>query len=149
MDFLLPLQGPLSALESILTPALLSSTLPRPGGGSQTPFSLPKFSFGQRLRLDPVLASMGMPDLFDPEKADLSGVDGASDLYLGAVVQEALVVVDEQGTVAAASTAATGLSSYYAPTPIALSRPFLFLIRDTKNGSILFLGRVEDPRQGS
>jgi serpin B len=34
------------------------------------------------------------------------------------------------------------------PLSIAIDRPFLFLIRDTSTGSILFLGQVEDPRQG-
>jgi serpin B len=107
---------------------------------------LPKFSFSDRLNLVSLLAGMGMPDAFDPNSADLSGIDGARDLYVSFVVQQALVEVDEHGTIAAAATAG-GAVAQSAPTPVAIDRPFLFLIRDTKSGSILFMGRVEDPRQ--
>jgi serpin B len=29
--------------------------------------------------------------------------------------------------------------------PLAIDRPFLFALRDTKTGALLFLGRVTDP----
>jgi serpin B len=147
MDFLLP-EGTLSALESSLTPALVTSALASLGSPFNQPITVPKFSFGDRVRLDPVLAAMGMPDVFNPLSADLPGIDGAKDLYVYFVLQQALVEVDEQGTVAAAATAA-GVTDTAFQEPIQIDRPFLFLIRDTKNGSILFMGRVEDPRQGS
>jgi serpin B len=77
-------------------------------------------------------------------------MDGAMDLYVKTVVQEAIVEVDETGTVAAAATAATTDEDAVAVSPprVAIDQPFLFLIRDTRNGSILFMGHVEDPRQG-
>ena len=107
-------------------------------------FTMPKFSFDTHLELAPVLAGMGMPDLFDPSAADLSGMDGQRDLVVGNVVHEALVNVDEQGTVAAAATA--GGAETAGASEADIDRPFLFLIRNTKNGHILFMGRVEDPR---
>jgi len=147
IDVLLP-DGLLSALEASLTPDGLSAALAKLGPPQQQPIFLPKFSFSTRLALAPVLASMGMRDVFDPSKANLSGMDGKTDLYVGAVVHQALVQVDEQGTIAVAATAA-GVDTFLAVTPVAIDHPFLFLIRDTKNGSILFMGRLEDPRQGS
>ncbi len=104
MDFLVP-SGALSAFEAGLTDTSLTGALASVGSASQVILLLPKFSFTNRLALVPVLTAMGMPDVFDPTKADLSGMDGASDLFVNAVVQEALVQVDEHGTVAAAATA--------------------------------------------
>jgi serpin B len=62
-------------------------------------------------------------------------------------VHQARIEVDETGTVAAAATAVTGDNIILGTEPVSIDHPFLFLIRDTKNGSILFMGRVEDPRQ--
>jgi serpin B len=154
MDFLLP-SGSLSSFEAGLTPDVLNGALTSVGSHTaQVILRLPRFSITTRLGpLVPFLAGMGMPDVFDPRLADLSGMDGARDLYVSTVVHEAQVQVDEQGTIATAATAA-GVSGATCTCPagpeiVSIDQPFLFLIRDTKNGSILFMGRVEDPRQGS
>jgi serpin B len=150
MDFFLPTSS-LGAFESTLTADALTKSLASITGPSQVQLLLPKFSFTTRLVLNPLLAQLGMPDVFDPTKADLSGMDGARDLYISTVVQQALVEVDEHGTIAAAATSASASNAAGSSVPItvAIDHPFLFLIRDTKNGSILFMGRVEDPRQSS
>jgi serpin B len=149
MDFLLPLAS-LGAYASSLTADSLAATVATLGQPeSQTSMLLPKFSFTTHVALAPILGGLGMTDLFDPTRADLSGMDGAKDLYVSAVVQQAIIEVDESGTVAAAATEGTVSDALGAAGPIAIDRPFLFLIRDTKNGSILFMGQVEDPRQGS
>jgi serpin B len=147
MDFVLP-QGPLSSLESTLTPDLLNAGLASLTRPFPNYLTIPKFSFYGRLNLRALLIAMGLADAFDPAKADLSGMDGKRDLYVGATVEEALVQVDEQGTVAAAATAANVPPPPVAPEQLDIDHPFLFLIRDTRSGSILFVGRVEDPRQG-
>jgi serpin B len=93
---------------------------------------------------------MGMTDVFVAGQANLSGMDGAMDLSVSAVVQQALVEVDEQGTVAAAATAASTCNCGFvaAPPPILrINQPFVFLIRDTQSGGILFMGHVMDPRE--
>lgn len=151
MDFLLPV-GSLASLESSLTSDTLNASLASLGVASQVQLFLPKFSFTTRVGLDPILIGLGMPDPFAEGTANLSGMDGLMDLSIGQVVHQAQVEVDEQGTVA---TAATGVdvcgncAAVIEPPMVLINRPFLFLIRDTNTGSILFMGRVEDPRQGS
>ena len=61
--------------------------------------------------------------------------------------QEAFIVVDEEGTEAAASatvTMAAGISMTDVFLPV--DRPFYYLVRDDQTGVILFLGQVTDPR---
>jgi serpin B len=76
-------------------------------------------------------------------------MDGARDLCISAVVHKAFVDVNEEGTEAAAATGTVMRSmALMRPLPIPVFRadhPFLFLIRDTHSGSVLFLGRVADP----
>jgi serpin B len=71
---------------------------------------------------------------------------------ISAVIHKAFVAVDEEGTEAAAATAVVMLEMA-APVEEAvemkLDRPFLFLIRDGETGTVLFVGRVMDPRGSS
>jgi len=86
-----------------------------------------------------------MADLFSP-RADLSGMDGARDLFVSAVIHKAYVDVNEEGTEAAAATGGVvGLTAFRPPPVFRADHPFLFLIRDNHSGGILFLGRVVDP----
>ena len=111
---------------------------------------MPKFEFRDKTDLRDSLEALGMVDAFDPWKADLSGMaPGAAgeELYLQAVVHEAYVKVDEQGTEAAAATAVGIAASSIGPAGVYVDRPFVFAIRDKLTDSILFLGRVDDPRE--
>lgn len=99
---------------------------------------LPRFKASWGTNLSPVLAKMGMPLAFDPSKADFSGITGEPELWISTVEHKAFVVVDEEGTVAAA-TSATNAEEFL------VDRPFLFLIRDELTGCVLFMGRVVDP----
>lgn len=149
MDFLMPdpASGGLAAFEQALTPAALSAALAPLSGKTSAQVFVPKFSFSTHVELAPVLEGMGMVDVFDRMQADLSGTDGAMDLSVHAVVQQALVQVDEQGTVAAAATAASECqcSGVSVPETIRIDHPFVFLIRDRSNGSIVFMGQVANP----
>jgi serpin B len=70
---------------------------------------LPKFTVTHRLTLDAVLKEMGVTDAFDPREADFSGMDGrAGWLNIGSVLHQAFVIVDEEGTEAAAATSGGG-----------------------------------------
>jgi serpin B len=83
--------------------------------------------------------------------ADFSGIDaGAGYLYISAVVHKAFVNVNEKGTEAAAATAVImprgGVAHPEPPQLFRADHPFLFMICDNQNGSILFLGRVTNPK---
>jgi serine protease inhibitor len=65
-------------------------------------------------------------------------------------VHKAFVDLNEKGTEAAAATAVScEAKSAVRPPPPAIfraDRPFLFMIRDRKTGSILFIGRITNPK---
>lgn len=111
---------------------------------------LPKFKMSDQFRLNTVLKQLGMTAAFSPEKANFAGIDGRPDrLYIAAALHKAFVEVNEAGTEAAAATAVVvGARSLAPPEEVPVFRadhPFLFLIQEKQTGSILFMGRVEDP----
>jgi serpin B len=147
MDVLLPSSGALREADQSLDAARLASLLGRLKRQSVA-LSLPQFTYESSFNLNDALSAMGMPDAFDRDRADFSGMDGKRDLLIGFVVHKALVRVDEEGTEAAAATA-VGMqlkAAPAAPRVVDVDRPFLFLVRDTKTGTMLFVGRVMDPR---
>ncbi len=112
--------------------------------------AVPKFEFDSVHDLKPILEPMGMGAAFDVGRADFSGI--APQLYVGTSLQKANVTVDESGTEAAAGVFAEveGWDFFDGedappPRPFVADRPFLFLIRETRTGLILFLGRVCKP----
>ncbi|HVM31158.1 MAG TPA: serpin family protein [Candidatus Limnocylindrales bacterium] len=109
---------------------------------SYVPISLPRFEVSQHSDLVPLMRELGIEDLFGG--GDLSGISD-SDLWVGGVEHEAVVKVNEEGTEAAAATGAEMPGSAPA-VEVRADRPFLFFVRDRHTGSILFMGRVADPR---
>jgi len=113
--------------------------------------SLPKFKMTSEFLLNEALKSLGMADAFDTKLADFSGM--APDpigLYISKVIHKAFVDVNEEGTEAAAATAVVMALRSMMPEPKPVFRadhPFVFIIRDKNVGSILFIGRVIDPRE--
>ena len=109
--------------------------------------SLPKFKTTQSMNMRNVLTEMGMSSAFS-DKADLSGMAGTpGQLRISDVIHKAYIDVNEEGTEAAAATAVVvflGGPPSQAPE-FRADHPFLFLIRDNRSDSILFLGRVADP----
>ncbi|MDR3792436.1 MAG: serpin family protein [Terracidiphilus sp.] len=109
---------------------------------------LPKFKFEARAYLDSPLETMGMPDAFSEGAADFSGMTGKKDLYIKHVIHEAFIDVNEEGSEAAAATAVimnTKSVRFDEPPTFRADRPFLFMIVHKASGTILFMGRVENP----
>ncbi len=103
--------------------------------------ALPKFGFESSVDLVPPLMALGMESAFGD--ADFSGINGQGGLAITGVFHKTFVAVDEEGTEAAAATAVVvGETSVPEFLPVAIDRPFIFLIRDIKTGAVIFLGRV-------
>jgi serpin B len=152
MVILLPRQvDGCGSLEMKLTPALLSRSLTQMRQQKVEIF-LPRFKLESSFELNNTLTHMGMPDAFGV-KADFSGMDGTKTLFISAVFHKAWGEVNEEGTEAAAATAVVlGRSMVMKPPPpppvFRADHPFVFFIRDTRSGSILFLGRLAEPGTG-
>jgi serpin B len=136
----------LPALEAKLTPDTLATWLKEAKEAKDLDLYLPKFKIEtESMMLKDSLQKLGMVDAFDPARADFGGLHtGGEQLFVSFVVQKAFVDVNEKGTEAAAATA-VGIQAVAAKPEFRADRPFLFLIRDTKRGTILFLGRFAKP----
>ena len=149
MLVILPDEGQFQSVEEALGPALVQG-IADDLIHAPVILSLPKFTYESAFGLNDALRSLGMTDAFDLDRADFSGMDGNRDLYIGSVLHKAFVSVDENGTEAAAATAVImELTSALPGEPIVFTvdRPFIFLIRDSRTGGILFVGRVMAPEQ--
>jgi serpin B len=149
---ILPDQGRFDAFERGLTTVKLSAALGQLSS-TEVRVYLPKFKFDFGASLAQTLQAMGITDAFDPSRADFSGmVQGTppEPLYIGDVLHKAFISVDEKGAEAAAATvvemAAGAAPNPTTPPEVRIDRPFIFAIRDTQSGTILFLGRVTNPK---
>ena len=110
---------------------------------------LPKFDFEYDRSFTDDLAALGLGAAFDPDLANFipmgSGPNG--ELYLSEVYQKVKIIVDEEGTEAAAVTeaAATEEASMEEPIPVYFDRPFLYAVVETETGLPLFLGAYDMP----
>lgn len=145
MLLILPTAGTLDAFEASLTSEKLGEITGKLSthGVSVT---LPRFKIESQFSLAEQLSKLGMKDAFT-DAADFSGMNGKGGLFISAVVHKAFVDVNEAGTEAAAATGVVvGTTSAPEPAEIHFDRPFLFVIRDRATKTILFFGRVEDPK---
>jgi serpin B len=152
MVVLLPRQTDgLAALEHSFTARAARDWIQKLEPVDKVILSLPRFTMTQQFELSSALSTMGMAQAFSSD-ADFSGMTGRPDFAISAAIHKAFIDVDEQGTEAAAATAivmyATAMHREFPePPPIVFraDHPFLFILLDTKSGSMLFLGRVADP----
>ncbi len=109
--------------------------------------SLPRFKFETRYTLNEGLAAMGMPDAFDRATANFAGMTGKPALYITAVIHQAMIDVNEEGSEAAGATAVVMGEKAMVMRPVVFraDRPFIFMIVHKPTGAILFMGRLSDP----
>lgn len=92
---------------------------------------------------------MGVKDLFDPVRANMTLFSQSNSLAVGKSIHKAFVEVSEEGTEAAAATA---FISFRSSRPVASSafvanHPFLFIIYDELTNNVLFMGAYKSPKK--
>lgn len=97
------------------------------------------------------LRSMGINAVFDssPSNPQFLAMSEFKNTYLEDVLHKATIECTEEGTVASAATAAiVMMRSLPMPGPtVVLDRPFLFGIRNKLSGALLFLAKIDYPRE--
>uniref|UniRef100_A0A672SVM7 Leukocyte elastase inhibitor n=2 Tax=Sinocyclocheilus grahami TaxID=75366 RepID=A0A672SVM7_SINGR len=135
----------LQKLEKALTyEKLMEWTKPSKMRRQEVQVSLPRFKMEETYDMKSLLISMGMEDVFDGQKVNLSGMSPNNDLVVSKVIHKAFVEVNEEGTEAAAATGAVIAIRSFAQMFIA-DHPFLFFIRHNPSNSILFYGHFCSP----
>ena len=111
---------------------------------------IPEFSNEGFTDLVPVFESMGMKDIFDSVRADLTrmGTSSRGNIFIGAAFQKAFIEVNSNGTRAAAVSVAEakdGCAMVDIPKTVILDKPFIYIIADDSQleGLPLFMGTVE------
>ena len=95
---------------------------------------------------------MGLTECFDGEKADFSKMGKAKsgyNLYISLVRQKAKIIVDEEGTEAAAATEIDmrdGAGYVDNPKELYFYEPFLYMIMDMERELPLFIGIMDNPK---
>ncbi len=148
-------------LYNQLTPLVIEELL----AGKQTELvntKLPKFEISFDKVLNESLMNMGLMDAFDTKKADFGGI-GASgltdtdnkntendfNLYIDLVRQKAKIIVDEEGTEAAAVTAVImecgAALPEQEPKEVYFDSPFVYMIMNMDGEVPLFIGILDNP----
>ena len=106
---------------------------------------IPKFTLEYGIKLNDVLKALGMEIAFDPYRADFTRMYKPGGIWIDKVKHKTFVKVNEEGTEAAAVTSVemgfVSVSGFY----MRVDRPFVFVIRENKSQTILFMGKIVEP----
>ena len=109
---------------------------------------MPEFKSDFELTMNDTLKTLGAGDVFDENKADLSGIAGEpGDLFVSKVIHKTHIEVDRTGTKAAAVTAVSVETASAEPPEfktVNCDRPFVYAIVDVKTMTPIFIGTVNE-----
>merc|ERR1712088_987058 len=116
---------------------------------AMTSIFIPKFKLKFKTYLKQQMEALGVRDLF-ARTVDLSGISNEA-LSASEAVHQAFIEVNEEGTEAAAATAAVvGLrTAQQRKREFFADRPFLFVVYDFAHGVTLFAGKVVNPNNAN
>lgn len=145
MLVVLPKEG-LSAAEAVgsLTATRLSE-LRWAMDNCRVDLSLPRFTTEQSTDLNDIISQLGAPSMFSPSAADFSRMSPQA-LHVSKMLQKAKIEVTEEGTRAAAVTAAVMMLTSLEPreprhVTFRADHPFAYLIIQRASGAVLFMGQ--------
>ena len=110
---------------------------------------LPRFKLEYKTELKKPLTEMGMGIAFS-EWANFSKMRSQNDIFISKVIHKSFVEVNEEGTEAAAVTVVEIGFTSIGPNQgfsMLINRPFLFVIRENRSGAIMFIGKIENPKE--
>ncbi len=116
---------------------------------SMVELNVPKFDFESEFEMSEVLSAMGMKIAFT-NNANFTQMSTRDDLKIDKVIHKAKIGIDEEGTEAAAATAVimvrkSSVSKEFDNVEFKADRPFMFVLMENQNKSILFMGKVVKP----
>lgn len=116
---------------------------------------IPLFKYEYELQLVDDLKALGITNIFDKDKADLSEI--ATGAYVDSAIHKANIEFSNDGIKAAAATivggygsAAGGEFDYLFEVPVVtidltFDKPYMYIIRDKDTGEVWFTGTVYNP----
>ena len=118
--------------------------------------NIPLFKFDYELDLVNDLKELGITDVFDSNKADLSGITDNKGAAINKATHKANIEFSNEGIKAAAVSTLGGFGgagcgfvyNYDVPVEtidLTFNNPYLFLIRDKNTGEVWFVGTVYEP----
>ncbi|MBQ8535353.1 MAG: hypothetical protein IJ463_06680 [Bacilli bacterium] len=119
---------------------------------------IPTFSFDYQLDLEEDLKKLKVTDIFDVDKADLTGILPEKGNYISDTLHKATIEFSNDGIKAAAVTTLGGMGAagcgyehlYEIPVEVidlTFDKPYVFFIRDKKTNEIWFTGTVYEPNK--
>ncbi|HEM49310.1 MAG TPA: serpin family protein [Caldithrix sp.] len=108
--------------------------------------AMPKLKLNYKKTINDVLISLGMGSAFG-SGADFTRITTEVELYINRVIHQSFLQVDEEGTEAAAATIvelvykSINSNEFY----MSMDHPYLFVIRERVNNTILFIGKISNP----
>lgn len=141
MTIILPNEEKTTAdVLNYLTPASWNNALSAMTKG-EVMVKIPRFKVENKFKLNSVLKSMGI-NLAFLDLADFSKMS-VKPLMISEVLHKTYVVVNEEGTEAAAVTS-VGMMTNSMPVvkEFIVNKPFLYVIREKSTGVILFIGKM-------
>ncbi|TNN01564.1 serpin H1b [Takifugu flavidus] len=134
---------PLERLEKLLSKKQVDTWISKMTNKAVA-ISLPKISVDVSHNIQKYLAELGLTEAVDKAKADLSNISGKKDLYLSNVFHASTVELDVDGN--PYDTSIFGTEKLKNPKLFYVDHPFIFLVKDNKTNSIMYIGRVVKPK---
>lgn len=134
---------PLERLEKLLTKQQVDTWLSKMEEKAVA-ISMPKVTLEVTHNLQKHLGELGLTEAVDKSKADFSNMSGKKDLYLSNLFHASALEMDTEGN--DFDTSIFGTEKLRKPKLFYVDHPFIFLVKDNKTNSILYIGRLVRPK---